>query len=255
MKRCFAELHNSLSELAFRAGNSVGFTMVNVEQYDGYSVQRMGREREPLVVIDDFFADPSLLVNDASKKTFSASPNGYPGLRANAPSQYLLEKGELLSKILALVFGYTRRADLMECNYSLVTTHPEHLHPVQRMPHYDGCDEYRIALLHYLCGPEKGGTSHYRHVSTGFETVRTHRRDTYLEALNAEEKQDGPPPASYFDGTHPRFETIARTEAKFNRVIMYRGTMIHSGDIPKDFSFAEDAIDGRLTVNSLFVQG
>lgn len=228
--------------------------MENVEQYEGYTVQAVGRENEPLVVIDDFFDQPSLLVNHASQQTFASTSTGYPGVRAPAPSQYLMEKGDMLRDILTNVFGFTRRADLMECDYSLVTTPPEQLHPVQRLPHYDGCDDFKIALLHYLCGPEKGGTSHYRHVATGYETVRMHRRDEYLEVLAAEEREDGLPPLSYFDGLHPRFERIAQTEAKFNRLIMYRGVTLHSGDIPEDFSLAATVNDGRLTVNSFFVQ-
>ena len=228
--------------------------MEDFERYDGYIVRRVGREREPLVVIDDFFAEPNLLVNHAAGQAFAAQSNGYPGVRARAPSEYLMERGDVLSEILGKIFGYARRADLMQCDYSLVTLEPEQLHPIQRLPHYDGCDEDKIALLHYLCGPEKGGTSHYRHVSTGFETVPINRRDSYLGTLDAEEKQDGLPPNSYFDGTHPRFERIARTEAKFNRMVMYRGMSLHSGDIPQDFGFAANVHDGRLTVNSFFVQ-
>ena len=228
--------------------------MENIERYDGYTVQRVGREREPLVVIDDFFSDPGQLIRHASKQTFASTQTGYPGVRAGAPSQYLMERGEMLREILTTVFGFTRRADLMQCDYSLVTVQPEQLHPVQRLPHYDDCDEFKIALLHYLCVPEKGGTSHYRHVSTGYETVRMDRRASFLDALDAEEKQDGLPPASYFDGTHPRFERIARTPAKFNRMLMYRGMTLHSGDIPQDFGFEANVHDGRLTVNSFFVQ-
>ena len=228
--------------------------MENVERYDGYTVQRMGAEGEPLVVIDDFFTDTDRLLSHASEQTFAPITNGYPGVRAGAPPQYLMEKGELLREILAKVFGFTGRADLMQCDYSLVTLKPEQLHPIQRIPHYDGCDENKIALLHYLCGPEKGGTSHYRHVSTGYETVGLHRRDTFLGILDAEETQDGLPPPAYFDGTSPRFERIAQTQAKFNRMVMYRGMTIHSGDIPKNFDFAENVHDGRLTVNSFFVQ-
>ena len=228
--------------------------MEDFERYDGYIVRRLGLEREPLVVIDDFFADPSRLVNHAARQAFATASNGYPGVRAMAPSEYLMERGEILIEILGKVFGYRGRANLMQCDYSLVTLQPEQLHPTQRMPHYDGCDKDKIALLHYLCGPDKGGTSHYRHGSTGYETVSINRRDSYLKTLAQEEKQDGLPPVSYFDGTHPRFERVAQTEAKFNRMVMYRGMTLHSGDIPQDFNFVANAHDGRLTVNSFFVQ-
>ena len=228
--------------------------MGHVEQHDGYTVQFLGEEREPLVVIDDFYTHPDRLVEDASRKTFSAPPPGYPGVRAGAPSEYLMEQGNLLREILTRVFGYTRDANLIECSYSLVTTPPQELYAAQRIPHHDTSDPNLIALLHYLSGPEKGGTSLYRHVSTGYETVRRERLDTYLQTLEREEQQDGPPPQAYFDGDHARFERIARTEARYNRVVMYRGVLLHSGDIPEGFDFAPNVKDGRLTVNSFFLQ-
>lgn len=226
-----------------------------VEYHNGYTVQRLGREGEPLVVIDDFYENPQALVDHASRTTFKTPPPGYPGVRANAPSQYLFERADMLREILASVFGYTRDAQLIECSYSLVTTRPEALYPAQRIPPHDKSDPNLIALLHYLCGPEKGGTSHYRHIATGYETVRSDRRDLYLRTLDAEEAHDGPPPMVYFDGSTSRFERLAQTQARFNRVVMYRGVMLHSGDIPKSFGFAPDVAEGRLTVNSFFRQG
>lgn len=228
--------------------------MSNIEHRNGYSVHFIGQEAEPLVVIDDFFEHPDALVGEASRSRFTTPPPGYPGVRANAPSAYLMTRAELLRDILTDVFGYTRDAKLIECSFSLVTTPPDQLYAAQRIPHHDSTDPNLIAVLHYLSGPEKGGTSHYRHVSTGYETIRQDRLDAHLKTVEAEEQEDGAPTNAYFDGTNPRFERIAQTEARFNRVVMYRGVLLHSGDIPEDFTFAPNATDGRLTVNSFFLQ-
>ena len=175
--------------------------MSKIEQCDGFTVEYIGKEKEPLVVIEDFYKNPEHLVADATRRPFKTPPPGYPGIRAQAPSQYLLERGKVLAEILGKVFGYTREAKLIECSYSLVTTPAEKLYPAQRIPHHHSNDPNLIALLHYLCGPEKGGTSHYRHVATGFETVRAARANTYLKTLETEEERDGPPPQTYFKGS------------------------------------------------------
>lgn len=228
--------------------------MTDTESRNGYTIHRMGNEKEPLVVIDDFFSDPDLLVRDASKQAFNIPSPYYPGIRAHAPADYMFEKDDMLREILTDIFGYTRAAKLDGCSYSLVTTKPEELQPIQSLPHYDSCNGDRIALLHYLCGQEKGGTSHYRHIATGFETVRQDRFETYKNTLEAEVKNDGLPPKSYFDGHHPRFEKIACTNARYNRMVLYRGVTLHSGDIPSDFSFARDVTQDRLTINTFLEQ-
>ncbi|WP_295692080.1 DUF6445 family protein [uncultured Maricaulis sp.] len=240
---------------SFQGWQKANASMYETEYRGGYTVQFLGQEAEPLVVIDDFSKRPDALVAEASRRTFTPPPPGYPGIRSNAPSEYLMDQAEMLREILTRVFGYTRDAKLIECSFSLVTTAPDKLYSAQRIPHHDSTDPNLIALLHYLSGPEKGGTSHYRHTSTGYETVRQDRLDTYRQALDAEERQDGALPSGYFNGKSPRFQRIAQTEARFNRVVMYRGALLHSGDIPPDFSFSPDVAAGRLTVNSFFLQG
>ncbi|MFY0638989.1 DUF6445 family protein [Maricaulis maris] len=239
----------------FQGWQKANAPMNEIEDRGGYTVQFLGQESEPLVVIDNFYKRPDALVADASRRTFTPPPPGYPGIRSNAPSEYLMDQAEMLRDILTNVFGYTRDAKLIECSFSLVTTAPDKLSSAQRIPHHDSTDPSLIALLHYLSGPEKGGTSHYRHTSTSYETVRQNRLDTYRQTLDAEERQDGTLPGGYFDGSSSRFQRIAQTHARFNRVVMYRGALLHSGDIPPNFSFSRDVGEGRLTVNSFFLQG
>lgn len=213
----------------------------------------MGREGEPLVVIDDFHPAPERLRADAAAGAYAARGKFYPGVRAAAPAAHLAPCQALLADVLEGAFGVTAGVRLTECNFSLVTTRPENLLPMQRLPHYDGVEPGRFALLHYLCGPDQGATAFYRHRSTGFETVTADRFEAYRDRLQAEiDGRGGAPEAEYFSGDDALFERIDQVEAKFNRAVLYRGVTLHSGAIPADFAFSDDPMAGRLTVNSFF---
>ncbi len=217
--------------------------------------RRLGQEGQPLVVVDDFHPEPERLVVDAAARAFEPRGKFYPGIRAAAPGAHLQPRQAMLADILKGVFGYQTGAGLKECNYSLVTTPPGDLLPMQRLPHYDGTGVQTIALLHYLCGPETGGTSFYRHRATGFETITEDRFESYRDTLQAEvDAAGGEPLADYFRGDSAQFERIDQVEAKFNRAVLYRGVVLHSGDIPEGFGFNADVKAGRLTVNSFFVE-
>lgn len=215
----------------------------------GYVVHRIGREGAPVVVVDDFAAEPERLAEAASARPFSRNGIHYPGVRAAAPSAYLGERVDLIRQILVEVFGAVRGAVLAECNFSLVTQDPATLTPIQRLPHFDGADAGRIAVLHYLCGPQMGGTSFYRHVSTGFETITPDRLSAYDAALREDVAREGLP-GGYFTAPSPLFEPIFTLPARYNRLAVYRGISLHSGDIPAGFAFDPDPRTGRLTVNT-----
>jgi hypothetical protein len=218
-----------------------------------WSVLRFGEEAEPVVVIDDFFPMADRLRDHAAIQAYQPIGPYFPGVRAPAPREHLAHVQDLLLDVLKAEFGYGEDAGVAESNYSLVTTRPEALQPIQRLPHYDGVDPRRIALLHYLCEPEKGGTAFYRHRATGFETVTQDRFERYKTVLEAEIAEDGPPSQRYFTGDNARFERIGAVEARQNRAALYRGVTLHSGDIPNGFGFAADAENGRLTVNSFLL--
>ncbi len=219
----------------------------------GIVVNRIGAEAEPLVVIDDFAADPQALVDRAAADSFSPRGVHYPGIRAPVQPAYLAERLDVLEPVLRDVFGLGRGAELAESAFSLVTTPPDDLTPIQRLPHFDTTDGKRLALLHYLCGPEQGGTAFYRHRSTGFETISAERRVAYQYALEDDVETHGLP-EGYMNASGPIFEQTANVEARFNRMVIYRSRTLHSGQIPDDFTFSTDPRQGRLTVN-IFLQG
>ena len=72
----------------------------------------------------------------------------------------------------------------------------------------------------------------------------------YGPVLQREVQRHGLPTADYVRSDTPLFEQIAAHEARFNRVLIYRGNTLHSGMISADMAFSDDPRTGRLTVNT-----
>jgi hypothetical protein len=103
-------------------------------------------------------------------------------------------------------------------------------------------------LLHYLCDERYGGTAFFRHRSTGFETISAEREGTYIQARDRE-LAAGAPLAGYIRDDSRNYEQIEAVQCKFNRVVIYRSQLLHSGVIPSDMNFSHDPALGRLTAN------
>lgn len=211
---------------------------------------RFGREQAPLMVIDHFVADAEGLAAAAAGLEFRPVPRAFPGVRAIAPADYqhLLLDG--LEERLIEFFGLdARKLRLSLCHYSLVTLRPDELVPIQRVPHVDSLQHDGLATIHYLFHGDMGGTSFYRHRSTGFEFVDEEREDEFVTALKAE--LDGPyrPGEAYINGDTELFECIESRAAAFNRMLVYKRNSLHSGSIPPGFVPDPDPATGRLSIN------
>jgi uncharacterized protein DUF6445 len=219
------------------------------------TVIRVGAEQAPVLVVDDFLSDPAVLVEYAATTcTFDATSDAfYPGIRAPAPPIYCFAVRAFLGAAIAAAFGLGDRAVSRELShFSLITRPPAELHPLQRMPHTDSFDPQQLAVLHYLCDAEHGGTSFYRHRRTGFEVIDESRREEYQRALAAEFDGNRLPPQAYVCGDTDGYERIACFEAAVNRVLVYRSVSLHSADIHLGFHFRENPRTGRLTANTFF---
>lgn len=218
-------------------------------------VDRIGRERQPVVCIDHFLEGAEALRAHAiAQGGFHDNTGFYPGLRTPAPRAYYQALYENLPGLIREVFGLgPEELASVESSYSLVTTPPEALHPVQRIPHFDSNSPTELAMIHFLCEPGQGGTGFYRHRETGFESVDGSRRETFLASLEADAKSGKVPPPAYINGDTEQFERIASYEAAFNRLLLYRCTSLHSGNIAQEFSFETDPAKGRLSVNTFLL--
>lgn len=218
------------------------------------TVRQMGREKEPLVIIDGFSGMAGELLQAGYAATYQDAGASYPGIRSWADPSYLDRRRDLMMQIMQRVFGFTKGVRLDVSTFSLVTLSEEELHPLQRIPHYDHSSGEIIAIMHYLLGPESGGTAFYRHRRTGFETITPAREDAYNAALAADERQFGMPPARFCYGDTDWFELIDEVDAAPDRLVLYRGRQLHSGVIPYASLLSSDPRKGRLTIN-MFLSG
>lgn len=213
-------------------------------------IERIGSEQQPVIVIDDFVNRPERLRAAAEASNYQVMGRHYPGLRAEVAANDVAAFLTPIQGLIAETFGFGGPSRLISAGYSIVTTRPADLTPIQRLPHFDGLESERVALLHYLNGPELGGTAFYRHRSTGFETISADRHTAYDAALHREVAQHGLPDPAYISGDTMLYERIARFEARPNRALIYRGHLLHCADLPDGLDFTPDPKTARLTVNT-----
>jgi hypothetical protein len=215
-----------------------------------FRVERQGREAQPVIVADDLLAEPEQWRALAARARYGRIGPYYPGLRAPVPAAAAALMRDELAGAIGETFGLDPVPPVLECHFSIVTTPPEALAPIQRLPHFDGLEAERIAILVYLSGAGQGGTAFYRQRATGFETVDAERFPAFEAALEAGVGEHGLPRAAYVDGDTPLYEQVARYEARPNRALIYRGHMLHCAAIPAEAPLPADPLRGRLSINS-----
>ena len=212
-------------------------------------ISAIGRESEPLITIDGFAADPDALRAAAISASFRPAENHYPGIRAPLPESYLRDQRPVIAEALERAYGHCGDYEVVDASFSMVTTPPSALAWPQRLPHCDAFGAGRIALLHYLSPMPSDGTAFFRHRWTGHETIDEARASAYFKRLRAEIGAASPP-AEYIAGDTALFERTALVEARYNRALLYRSYLLHSGAIAPDAALSPDPAIGRLTVTA-----
>lgn len=210
------------------------------------------------VLIDNFLENPQALVEDAARARFELCPGaaegkGYPGMRAPAPMAYSQSLTELLDPLIKVNFGVPEDLPVKKvpCTFSLTTVAPQDLGPLQRIPHFDASTPHYMACLLYLCSEQHGGTAFYRHNATGLQQITAQNRDAYGEVVYAELDRH-PPPPRYFDDSSEHFTFLGMIPARFNRLVVYHGSLIHTACVNPARGISADPRQGRLTVNTFY---
>jgi hypothetical protein len=214
------------------------------------TIHRVGHEEQPVAIVDGFHPDPAALRQLAGDMAFGPGANHYPGIRADLPPDYFKRIASALDASLSEAFGHVGEVGLIDASYSIVTTPPDCLTVPQRLPHMDAVDLRRIALVHYLSPEDRDGTAFFRHRSTGFETVDQVRSPVYFGQLNAELRHGEVPDPGYVAGSTRLFAQTDQIEARYNRALIYRSAMLHSGAISPEAVLSADPARGRLTVTA-----
>jgi hypothetical protein len=213
----------------------------------------------PVVVVDEITGDAARVIALAARLApFPPVSNYYPGLRRiigpkdDAANAYVDELCTAAAPFIAGAF-HVDGFDLLEASFSLVTAAPDTLSPQQRAPHFDSASPRYFALLHYLHVPEGSGTAFYRQRSTGIENVTETNLASFVRTAEREAALL-PAGSGYIGGSNAFFEQTGAVEAVPDRLVIYRGSMLHSGIIPRHMNFSADPREGRLTAN-IFVRG
>jgi hypothetical protein len=216
------------------------------------AVSHVGNAHEPLLVIDGIMRDARQLVEYAAANgRFSREGLGlYPGLRSPAPLDYVEAVARAAAPIIERAFGLEAvKLARAECSFSIAASRPSDLEPKQRLPHIDTTYPLQFALLHYLCSERHGGTAFYRQRRTGFETIGADREAAYLAALEEDLAAHAGEEPAYITGSGPTYEQIGSVEARFDRIVIYRSCLLHSGQVREGSWEKPEPRTGRLTGN------
>jgi hypothetical protein len=223
-------------------------------------LRRFGNSGSAVVVIDGFSGSAEAIAEVADRLApFPAvQKNYYPGVRRRITrsdveaDDYVERTCRDAGPFIAGAFDIAS-FNLVEASFSMVTLKPEELRREQRAPHFDSTDPKYYALLHYLRVPPGSGTAFYRQKSTGIERVTEQNlpqfvmaAERHAAALSAD--------SGYIGGSNEFYEQIGAVEAVPDRLVIYQGSLLHSGIIPDGMRFSADPREGRLTAN-LFVRG
>lgn len=217
----------------------------------------VGEGDHRVLVIDGVDADIAAVVAVAAALAPFPPASGvaYPGLRRTITPRdgdavaYAQRTLRAVVPAINATFGMAG-FDLLDASFSIVTAPPASLIAMQRAPHFDSVDPHYLALLHYVSGTAGSGTGFYRQRATGIERVTAANVARFVEtAARDAETADG-----YVAGSNAWFEQIGLVEAVPNRLVVYPGSLLHSGLIPRDMRFSDDPRTGRLTAN-FFARG
>jgi hypothetical protein len=219
-------------------------------------VLHVGNEKQPVLIVDDCLLHPQSAVEYAATSVqFSPPKQMYPGIVGPAPRQYAMSLLNVIALKLRDTFNVPIEQAQVNSFFAITTTPPAQLNVGQRLPHIDTPNPNQIAVLHYLCDPSQGGTAFYRHRATGYESCTAEQFMEIVKLLEQDAAANGPLPPEYLTTSNRVYEQTASVDAKFNRVLIYRSRVLHSGSISGQANLSPDPRVGRLTVNTFLAFG
>jgi hypothetical protein len=191
----------------------------------------------------------------ASRHAFVDAPfNAFPGPELRLPDAVSAGLGQFFDEHLRRSFD-ARRTERMYARLSMVNRKPEALQPWQWQPHVDQLQtapgQCVAASVLYLFEDESlGGTSFYR-PRRDIEATMAMIEDSSKLAAEDFSRKHGVAPGYMTESNH-WYEKVGTVPAVFNRLIVYSGTVFHSGEIAHPEKLSDNPLTGRLTINGFF---
>ncbi len=218
-------------------------------------IQRIALGPSTVCVIDDALLEPERWVAQAEARidAFTEAPyNAFPGIEMRLPPRLSAELAEYFDRYLRREFG-VRRTLRHHAKLAMVTRSEAELEPLQTIPHIDqlsvAAGQCVIASVLYLFDDDAlGGTSFF---------IPRVDQQRLQELTNAASELDATTfassygiPRGYCSESTVWFERVLTVPPRWNRLIVYSGTVFHSGDIPHPQKLGADPRTGRLTLNA-----
>jgi hypothetical protein len=213
------------------------------------------------VVVDDFLADPGMLVDYAFRHPgeFSHPNIGYPGVQIRVNDDAMADIFRFVRSRMSRLFGFMRGRIGIRSLLSLLTLPADQLSLMQRICHIDpnaDAGRAKFAALLYLFGDERlGGTSFYRwrNEELVWKGVGMLRRDAAQgEDFLKQHFTTFREPPRYMTASNDVAELLYTVPARFNRFVFYSGDTPHTGAIAAPELLSADPKKGRLTLNLFF---
>ena len=210
------------------------------------------------LVFDGVLADPEAWVDFAATHAshfVESTANAYPGPELPLP----IATTEALDGFFAQHARREmdgRRTLRAHARMSIATRRPAALLPRQWLCHVDRLDAVpgetiAASVLYLFDDPALGGTAFFR-PRRPLPEIAALVQDSSRLTPHAFEERSGLT-AGYMTASNPWFERIAAVPARFNRLIVYPGSIFHGADIREPERLDPDPRKGRLTMNGFFV--
>jgi hypothetical protein len=206
-------------------------------------------------VIDDALLEPGHFVEQAASRLreFRQAPyNAYPGIELRLPDPLSGSFATFFDQHLRGYFGL-RRTVRQHAKLAMVTLPEDQLQPVQTIPHQDALaqrpeEQAMAAVLYLFRDAQLGGTSFYQpraepgRLRTMLAEASSGERDAFWSRHGMVRGYPG--------ATNAWFERVHTVTARWNRLVVYPGALLHSGEIPRPDLLRPDPRSGRLTLNA-----
>ena len=213
-------------------------------------------DRYSCIVVDDALKDPEQLVRYAAahRYAFRPSATAYPGVSLAAPAHVANDLAGYFALQVRRRFDARRLVNL-NCLLSMVTLPPAALQPAQWLCHSDILtlnprQSIQASVLYLFKDETLGGTSFYSSTRSPQETAAMFDDAARLSPAAFTQRHSIPP--GYMIGSNPYFRHMGSIAARWNRLIFYDGSVMHSGDIAAPEKLTGDPLTGRLTLNGFF---
>lgn len=208
-------------------------------------------------VVDDALLKPERVLEWAAARGTAfrrVDFNAYPGNYLMLPAAAGQALRDFFVRHVRGLFD-ARRLLQMSCRLSMVTLPPQALRPYQWLCHSDRfglapAQSIQASVLYLFKDEGLGGTGFYKPARPAAEIAQLFGDANTLSAEDFSDRYGIEP--GYLLASNAWFTRTGGVPARWNRLIFYDGSLLHSGDILAPDRLSPDPKLGRLTFNAFF---